>query len=272
MSTVSRPKGRYTILARRDVNLTFCVGAPRSGTTLMGSLLCEGADAFPMLPECTFMTQLIRQFHDIVEYADAPRFQAYAKSKDELVRILSPAIHGFVDNALSHFSQLDGRELVLKDPELTLYLDHLTLFFTNFKAICVVRDPRKVIASMRAVFEKQGRSADFENLISMIFNYYWRASESGLARSGSLHFVDFNRVLAGDSGEFSALEEFLGYRVGRRGFGKTFFDFDRSDATYSENYGQPRRFHSEPAHTLNEQESARVQYVFSGYNTRYAWW
>lgn len=238
----------------------------------MGSLLSEEISAFPMLPECTFITRLIRQFHDIIEYADRPRFQAYAKTKQDLVNVFAPAIHGFVGNALSHFPHLDAEQLVLKDPELTLYLDCLPDFFEDFKAVCVVRDPRKVIASMRTVFEKQGRQLKFEDLVGLMFNYYWRASESRLAKSGAVHFVHFDKILNNDPVEFNALESFLGYRVGRRGFGKTFFGLDQNDATYSDNYGRPMEARTESSYALSSQESLRVQEVFSGYNGTFRWW
>lgn len=45
-------------------NNVLVIGAPRSGATLIGGLLCAGDQSFPMLPECTYITQIIRHFHE----------------------------------------------------------------------------------------------------------------------------------------------------------------------------------------------------------------
>ncbi|GJH09273.1 sulfotransferase [Caballeronia novacaledonica] len=252
--------------------LTFCVGAPRSGTTLFGSLLTEGETAFPMLPECTYITQLIRLYHDILNYSDPQRFKAFAKSKEDLSGVFSASIDKFIRLAHSHFGHLKGSQLVLKDPELTIFLDQLPDFFESFKIICVVRDPINVVASMRTVFSKQGRDIGFEELLSMVFNYYWRASESQLSKSGAMHFVNFEKILDGDALEFEKTEIYLGYSIGRRGFGKIFFDFDSTDATHSSNYGQPIARPERSGNGLSEEERLRTQSAFSGYNLTYQWW
>ncbi|SAL61468.1 sulfotransferase family protein [Caballeronia telluris] len=252
--------------------LTFCVGAPRSGTTVFCNLLTEGKSAFPMLPECTYITQLIRLYHDILNYSDAQRFKAFAKSKADLADVFSRSIDGFIRLAHSHFAHIEGSQLILKDPEITIYLDQLRDFFPTAKVVCVVRDPVNVVASMGKVFAKQGRATTFDELLSFVFNYYWRASESQLAKSGAMHFVDFEKILDADESEFQATEHFLGYSIGRSGFGKTFFDFDTTDATHSANYGQAMARPVRGEVALSEDERLKVQNAFSGYNLMYKWW
>jgi len=252
--------------------LTFCVGAPRSGTTVVGSLLTEGPAAFPMLPECTYVTQIIRLYHEILHHSDPQRFTAFAKSDKILAHSLSSSIDSLIKTAHSHFAELPGSELILKDPELTIYLDHLPLFFEKCKIVCVVRDPLHVIASMYKVFTKQGKSTTVDELTTMIFNYYWRASESEAAKSGAMHFIDFEKIVQGDESEFAAIEQYLGYQIGRHGFGKTFFDFDKTDATHSPNYGQPIRRPPALETGLTDDEDARIRTAFSGYNLKYRWW
>ncbi|WP_196482782.1 sulfotransferase family protein [Burkholderia stagnalis] len=252
--------------------ITFCVGAPRSGTTLVNSLMCEGDSAFPALPECTYITSIIRLFHDIVEYSDRPRFDAFAKSKETLAHTFSPSIEGLLKIARNNFQHLKAAQLVLKDPELTLYLDVLPTFFDQFKTVCVVRDPRYVVASLGKALSKQNRHLSLEELIAVTYNYYWRASESNLAKSGKIHFVRYEKIVGKDENEFRALERYLGYTVGRSGFGKLFFKFDLSDATHSDNYGKPIIQSNESAPTLTEEQSLRVQQAFVGYNNIYNWW
>ncbi len=261
--------------SRFPFQVTFCVGAPRSGTTLLNSLLSEGSGCTPMLPECTFISQMIRQYHDLVHYSDKQRFTAYAGTPENLAEIYSAAIDRMVLTAVSHFEGLDFRRLVLKDPELTTHVDLIPTFFgADSKVICVVRDPREVIASHRKVQQDAEKQIDDEELVATVFNYYWIAHQSKLAESGSLHFVRFDRIVAKDEHEFAQLESYLGYPVGRQGFGKVFFEFDRTEATYSENYGKPI-VDPGPSKTeafLTEPLLERIQDVFSGYNQTYRWW
>lgn len=53
-------------------------GAPRSGTSLLTGLLSAGKEVSPMLPECTYITQIIQHFHNLLHYSDPQRFAAYA--------------------------------------------------------------------------------------------------------------------------------------------------------------------------------------------------
>jgi hypothetical protein len=252
--------------------LTFCVGAPRSGTTVVGSLLSEGPSAFPMLPECTFVTQLIRQFHDIMKYADKPRFDAYAKTPTDLVNIFRPAIEGFIKAAHSHFTGIDARHLILKDPDLSPYVDCLQFFFTDFKLVCVIRDPRDVVASLIKVYAKKGSQQTLEEVIAQTFTYYRQISDSEIARAGRVHFIRFEKIMHKNEAEFSRLENFLGYAVGRQGFGKIFFEFDRNDATFSDNYGASLSPPIEDRSPLGQDGTSKVEKAFTNYNAIYHWW
>ncbi|GAA5170277.1 tetratricopeptide repeat-containing sulfotransferase family protein [Viridibacterium curvum] len=252
--------------------LTFCVGAPRSGTTVIGSLLSEGPTAFPMLPECSFITQLIRQFRDILTGADQARFEAFAKTPGDLINVYRPALEGFLRNAHSHFVSIPATHLILKDPELSTYLDCLQFFFPRFKVVCVVRDPRDVVASSMRVNKKLGNPRTLEEVIAHSFSYYQCVAHSSLARKGDVHFIHFERVLRKEEDEFARLESYLGYAVGRHGFGKVFFEFDRSDATYSDNYGKALRPLTEDRSLLGEEGERRVEEVFAAFNRTWHWW
>lgn len=106
----------------------------------------------------------------------------------------------------------------------------------------------------------------------MTYNYYWRASESRLTKEGKVHFVKYEKIVKKDEDEFRALESYLGYEVGRNGFGKLSFKFDASDATHSDNYGKPIVQSTVSPLTLTEEQSLRVQQAFVGYNNTYTWW
>ena len=52
----------------------FIVGPPRSGTTLV-NLLIAGEN---FLPECTFISTLLRIFDEMLKYSDDKRFNYFA--------------------------------------------------------------------------------------------------------------------------------------------------------------------------------------------------
>jgi hypothetical protein len=190
--------------------------------------------------------------------------------------------------ACSHFKGMPYKHLILKDPELTLLVDLIPRFFgERSKVVCVVRDPRAVIASMVAVergkrialWSEFRRSAGWRvfynkrSLAANIFNYYWKAHSADLFKSGAMHIVRFENIAARDEEEFQRLEAFLGFPVGRDGFGKVHFDFDRRDPFYSPNYGKTIKT---PANDfrriLNKCQIAKIEKMFSGYNALYKWW
>ena len=271
------------------------IGAPRSGTTLLSGQLSGGDHAFPMLPECSFVTRLIRHYHDIINYSDAPRFSAYAISESKLQRIYQDAVAGFIANARSHYLGMPYRYLILKDPELTLLADKIPTFFgENCKCVCIVRDPRAVISSMIKVVRRKRADAwknlrsclsrhavlnvissfiDERRLVSKVLGYYHALHTSTLYKSGRIHVVRFEEITAQDEAEFARLEDFLGFKVGRGGFTKIGFDFDRNDPTFSENYGKSIcRVQSDFREIQSTRALRKIERLFSVYNSDYHWW
>lgn len=271
------------------------IGAPRSGTTLLAGLLSAGEEASPMLPECTYITQIIRHFHDFLHYSDPQRFAAYAIDESTLAGIYHTMVDSMLATVQSHFKKIDYHYLILKDPELTLLVDLIPRFFgEDSKTVCVVRDPRAVIASMVKV-EKVKRSAIWRELrqspnrrtmfamvqqlirerlmIGDFFNYYWRVHSSELFKRGGVHIVRYENIVARDEEEFQRLETFLGFSVGREGFGKVHFDFDRQDATYSTNYGKSIQSPTTDfRRILNQLQIIKIEKMFIHYNATYNWW
>lgn len=278
-----------------DKTNVLVVGAPRSGTTLVAGLLSAGPDASPMLPECTFITQAIQQCHNILHYSDPPRFTAYAIDRSVLVGMYRELVGAMLDTVRTHFREIPYRYLILKDPELSPLVDWIPTFFgADSKTVCVVRDPRAVIGSMLAVERKKRRELwsawrkqpnrfrahDLVNqvfrtcrLTSDVFMYYWKVHDSQLRKSGAAHVVSYERIVARDEEEFKRLEAYLGFAVGREGFGKVHFEFDRTDPTFSEGYGgviSPTG--RDVGSGLTYLQVRRIKMAYSGLNEVYRWW
>lgn len=271
------------------------IGAPRSGTTLLAGLLSADDQASPMLPECTYITQIIQHFHNLLHYSDPQRFAAYAIDEPTLVGMYRGMVDSMLKTVQSHFNEIDYRYLILKDPELTQLIDLIPRFFgEDSKTVCVVRDPRAVIASMLEVENKKKKNLwsawvktpnwittselvsqmfRTKQLIADFFLYYWRVQESQLYKRGAVHIVRYEKIVSRDEAEFKKLEEYLGYSVGREGFGKVHFDFDRTDPTYSSGYGRGiQATNSDFRKNLTHRQIKKIEAVFSGMNAIYGWW
>jgi len=235
-------------------------GTPRSGTTLLAGLLSVGKEASPMLPECTYITQIIQHFHNFPHYSDPQRFAANAIDETILAGMYRARVDSMLATVQSHYKEIDYHYLILKDPELTQLIDLIPLFFgEDSKTVCAVRDPHAVIASMLEVelkkkidlwsaWIKTPNWFTANDLISQVFRErglisdfsvnYWRVQESQLCKRAAVHIVRYEKIVAYEEDEFRRLEEYLEFAIGREGFGKVHFDFDRADPTYSAGYGR----------------------------------
>lgn len=185
-------------------SVLLIVGAPRSGTTLLSGLVSENAETYPMLPECTNITQIIQHYHNFVHYADSQRFRTYGVSPDRLIIPYRQMVNSLIDLAASNFEGQNYCHLVLKDPELSLLVDEIPNFFCkDVKVVCIVRDPRAVIASMIRVWQKKRAESwrlfrqspswtatgeylqcivRAKTLPGVVFNYYWRFINPGYVK------------------------------------------------------------------------------------------
>lgn len=248
-----------------------------------------------MLPECTCVTQLIEHFHNFLHYSDPQRFAAYAIDEPKLAAIYRTMTDSMLSTVQSHFKDIDYHFLILKDPELTLMIDLIPYFFgEDSKTICVVRDPRAVIASMLEVERKKKKvlwsawikkpnwlttdaivSQLFreQRLISDFFLYYYKVQESQLYKRGGVHIVQYEKIVAREDDEFQKLEDYLGFTVGRKGFGKVPFGFDHASPTHSAGYGKTINATSRDFRKkLTRRQIKKIEAMYSGINAIYGWW
>jgi hypothetical protein len=88
-----------------------------------------------------------------------------------------------------------------------------------------------------------------------------------------VHIVRYEKIVAHEEDQFRRLEEYLGFTIGREGFGKVHFDFDRADPTYSAGYGRPIQATSTDFRKkLTHRQIKKIEAIFEGMNAIYGWW
>jgi hypothetical protein len=259
------------------------IGAPRSGTTLLSGLITGNEKCYPNLPECTFITQIIKHYFDIVNYSDKERFSIYAKDKETLFSVYSSHVNNMLKIVLNNFEGPDYKYLVLKDPEVSLYIDLIPRFIPQSKVIYIVRDPRYVVSSMLKVFVKKGlfysehdgyySDVNVTKVASDIYNYYHTIHESCLFKSGGVYVVKYEKLIEGLKSELAGLESYLGYELSGSAFERNSFEFDNADPTFSKNYGsnivKPASDYHE---SISSSQIEDIESMFSGLNLLYEWW
>jgi len=266
-----------------EKEIFMIIGAPRSGTTLLSGLITGNEKCVPNIPECTFVTQVVKHYHDIVNYSDKERFSIYAKDEVTLSGVYKKHVDNMLEIALSHFNNFDYEFFVLKDPELSLYVDLISTFFNKSKIIYIVRDPRAIIASMLKVVTKKDNSlitadgyCSDETLLkvaSEIYNYFHVIHGSKAYKEGFIHIVAYEDVVGSDLDMFSDLEKYLGYELSRKAFERNAFDFDKKDPTFSKNYGHDIvKCTSDYRDSLHPRHIETIEQMFSGLNFIYHWW
>lgn len=247
--------------------LVICVGAPRSGTTLLYGIL-TGGSVHPILPECTYVTKIIELYHNIVNYSDEQRFQTFGGTKQELTEHFSTLIDSILTATYNRIGAKDNR-LVLKDPLLTLYLSDASLFFPEAKYVAVVRNPLDVVASYVRLYKGNNDIILIDEIISEVFNYYYRIMlcKERTENRLELLILRYEDIVAIDKRDQIKrdLESFVGYHIDTFGFSGG-MEFDGNDRTFSSNWGDKVKSNlvGRYKNTLSKTEIAKVTHVFSG--------
>lgn len=244
-------------------SLIIVTGPPRSGTTLLNRQLCEPDHVGPFLPECSFLTQVIAQYSNIVNFSDERRFSAYFGSRGACRKCFEACVGVHLAQVKSRLSG-QFKTLVLKDPNLCLYAaEAKELFPDGTRFVFMIRDPRAVIASMKDVSAKREAVWEIEAVTAEIFNYYFRIHHAVEMADLNFHFLRYEDLVRGAVAD---LERFVGYDVPTESHSDIEDSLDRSDPFFSELYVGPVSEGKVDSwrNTLDSDEVAHVESVFSG--------
>ena len=222
----------------------FIVGPPRSGTTLLNSLL--SGDLF--LPECSFVSNLFKMFDEIFKYSDEERFHYYVNNLNNLVKIFEKPIYDLLYTSSKIINTNSVDLLVYKDPMLTNYIQYFDLFFGDtYKIIFCVRDPRDTVASMFKVNQKQHQNSDnralFTQSINFVFPFYKKIfdidQELEVVNLKKLVFIRYEDIVSNEKTQISRLETFIKHKLDFSTENEIVSSrLDRTSPFYSENYGR----------------------------------
>ncbi|MEW5904766.1 MAG: sulfotransferase [Pseudomonadota bacterium] len=142
---------------RLDFDPVFVCGAPRTGTTLLLSLISTSQATNPLSAECDYFTSLVHPFivgrnrfdlHTNCYFATLEDFEHYHA---DIMRGVLKDMWQFLDRPA---------KLVLKDPGMTRYANIILKLLPESRMIISIRDPRDVIASRVSIEMRRLGSTD----------------------------------------------------------------------------------------------------------------
>lgn len=139
-------------------------GAMRSGTTVIHRALCTAANANPYVSESWFLRDLLAMYGFRLSRFDIMGTDQF-RSRDDYVRLVADDVERYLRLVSERHS--DPEVLILKHPELIRYFAELAALSPRMTFLAIVRDPRDVVASMKAVRERHERDRSPSPLAGM---------------------------------------------------------------------------------------------------------
>jgi hypothetical protein len=163
-------------MADKPETITWIVGAPRSGTHLINSLVCTGEGCGPFVPEFHSVDSAIVAWKSVQRAFVTQRY--FFESQEGMDAFYQGHIRALVHSAWLSLGM--PRHLVLKHCMLTPLIPELLIHFPEWRYVVVIRDPKDVIASEIRVWKKDHSRETFDpGLIEKLTNQYLGSLVSG---------------------------------------------------------------------------------------------
>lgn len=161
-ANLANTRGRESYHVNEHSQVAVIVGFPRSGTTLLRTMLVGNPKLDVLEVETHYVLDLYRRFGYRLQDADAairellghPKFPEGLSQREEIHGLLSAANPSTLGVLLRRFFRLlfpgGNSTLVIKYPALVGHLDFLAQLFPNLVILNTIRDPRAAVSSHRA--------------------------------------------------------------------------------------------------------------------------
>ena len=195
-------------MANFEFDIVFVGGAPRSGTTLLHTLICTGRRVNDFIAECTYLTSLMSMYSDSVALFDT-HGKYYFDDVDELGEFHADIVGKFIRRTWEKLGRLEI--LCLKSPILTYYFHNLAKMIPSAKFVVSVRNPRDAVLSRVEVERRRNNTTTEQDVCNACLEYnqiYTDILEHKHAFSGRLLYVDYSCLVRGNS-EYDRISAFV---------------------------------------------------------------
>lgn len=156
-------------------------GSQRSGTTLLQTVLCQDGTTNPLIHEAKYFRHLLAAYRFGKRAFQGETCDYFRDLED--YRAFNARL---VSETLAKFAQMfpGTGHLVLREPHLTMFFPELHELIPESRFLCIVRDPRDVVASMIKVGKKLAHQGMHDDGMARLFN-------SGNIPAIASHYLSF---------------------------------------------------------------------------------
>lgn len=191
-------------------------GARRTGTTLLAAILSADETTPPFPGEAQLLPRWLETYRWATEFYPMRALPFFEKGQD-LDHFYQQFFDSFLDHCMRKFSPASA--LILKSPELSLFLPEAQRFFPAARILVTTRDPLDQVTSEWRILERRRggdsdtrilEQRDFTTIAREYVRYYEPILRVADDAPGRIHFVRYEDLVANVESTLRRLERATG--------------------------------------------------------------